>query len=271
MPHEIALFWLVVAAFLFFDNLIVVPQGCELLRFDRRGRLRYEATSRLTAASRELVLLNPLNLFDRGLLTTQCFGDVELRVWKQGRRLVRSAVPTLNTFSLLGYVYMLLVAGLAYISFQLGLLPALVVFVAVHLTLWVLCLGILVARRRQLHLSGYEVFSYATEAILVPAYLMNLGKRLANKQRVGISALGLGLRALKTVDDDDLRLLLKVRLRERLEVLEMTQGYENALADEGGVKVANTHSTHSEHDDVGCAPLSSTQKWIQEAKACLTI
>lgn len=37
MPHEIALFWLVVAGFLLADNLVFVPAGCELLRFGRRG------------------------------------------------------------------------------------------------------------------------------------------------------------------------------------------------------------------------------------------
>jgi len=266
MAHETALFWMVVAGFLFFDNLIIVPRGCELLRFDRRGCLRYDAASRLTAAGRELVLLNPLNLFDRGLLTTRCFGDVDPGQWRLGRALLRSALPILNAFCLLGYVYMVLVAGLAYLSFQIGFVPVLIAFVALHLVVWVTCLGMLFAQRRRLRLSGYEVFSYAVEAILVPAYLMNLGKRLVNKHRVGISALGLGLRELKFTDDEDLRSLLGLRLRQRLEMLEMTLGQEPAQV-EG-------HDEHHTRSDSARTPapaqLTPTQQWIQEAKACLT-
>jgi len=135
MPSETALFWLVVAAFLFFDNLIIVPHGCDLLRFGRRGILRYDASSRLTAAGKEMVMLNPLNLFDRGLVTTKCFGDVDPGQWKQGRLLVSSALPTLNGFSSLGYAYLVLVIFLAALSFRIGFTPALIGFVVLVLAL----------------------------------------------------------------------------------------------------------------------------------------
>lgn len=282
MPHETALFWMVVAGFLFVDNLIIVPRGCELLRFDRAGFLRYDAASRLTAAGRELVLLNPLNLFDRGLVTTRCFGDVEPGQWRHGRSLLRSSLPTLNVFSLLGYVYMVLVVGLAYISFQTGFTPALIAFALLHLMVWAICLIVLITQRRALQLTGYEVFSYAAEAIFVPAYLMNLGKRLVSKRRVGISALGLGLRELKYTEDEDLRSLLGSRLKERLEVLEMTLGQEAAQVAgdaekpkvsrtrEMGVEGVDDERTNSAGAGVSIsAQLTPTQQWILEAKACL--
>lgn len=270
MPNETALFWLVVAAFLFFDNLIIVPQGCELLRFGRRGLLRYDAASRLSAAGREMVLLNPLNLFDRGLVTTTCFGDVDPRKWRQGRELVNTALPTLNGFSSMGYVYLVLVVFLAALSFQIGFTPALIGFVGLHLLVWTAAAVGLVVRRRQLLLSGSGLVGAAAEALFVPAYLMNLGKRLIYKKRVGISALGLGLRQLKrTVDEDD-RDELALKLSSRLEMLEMTQGHE---VDEGSPESSNPMDTLA-GDLVAAgaemlAQLSATQQWIMEAKACL--
>lgn len=270
MPNETALFWLVVAAFLFFDNLIIVPQGCELLRFGRRGLLRYDASSRLSATGREMVLLNPLNLFDRGLVTTKCFGDVEPRKWRQGLELVNAALPTLNGFSTMGYFYLVLVVFLAALSFRIGFTPALIGFVGLHFLVWVAAVAWLIVRRRQLLLSGLGVLGAAAEALFVPAYLMNLGKRLVYKKRVGISALGLGLRQLKrTVTEDD-RVDLTWKLSSRLELLEMTQGHE---VDEGSPGSSNPMDTRA--GDLGAtsaemlAHLSATQQWIMEAKACL--
>lgn len=253
MPHEIALFWLVVAAFLVADNLVFVPAGCELLRVGRRGTLWYDAGTRLTAARREVVLLNPLNPFERALITTRCFGDVDLRQWRQGRALLRAALPPLNGLSALGSVYMLVTAGLAAASFHLPFTPVLLGFVALHLLMWALNTSALIALRHRLGLSGYETFVLCVEAIFVPAYLMNMGKRVVHKKRLAISALGLGLRALKRTADEGERELLAIRLRERLQWLGMAQGHE---VDEADAETA--------------APaLSSTQQWISRAEACL--
>lgn len=270
MPNETALFWLVVAAFLFFDNLIIVPHGCDLLRFGRSGLLRYDASSRLSAAGREMVLLNPLNLFDRGLVTTKCFGDVEPRQWRQGRELVDTALSTLNGFSSMGYLYMVLVVFLAALSFRIGFTPALVGFVGLHLLVWTVSVAGLIVRRRQLLLSGSAVLGAAAEALFVPAYLMNLGKRLVYKKRVGISALGLGLRQLKLTVNEDYRDELTLKLSTRLEQLEIQQGYE---VDEDSLESSSPMDDRA--GDLGAAGagmlarLSATQQWIMEAKACL--
>jgi hypothetical protein len=270
MPSETALFWLVVAAFLFFDNLIFVPRGCDLLRFGRRGHLRFDASTRLTAAGKEVVLLNPLNLFDRGLVTTRCFGDVDPSQWKQGRSLVSSALPTLNGFCWLGYAYLLLVALLAALSFRVGFTPALIGFVALHLVVWMVAVIALTLQRHHLQLSSTGVLGAAAEALFVPAYLMNLGKRLTYKKRVAISALGLGLRELKRVVDRDVREDFSRKLSNRMDMLEMTQGYE---ADEACTMDASTWDTRA--GDLGAASsavlnhLSVTQQWILEVRACL--
>lgn len=270
MPSETALFWLVAASFLFFDNLIIVPHGCDLLRFGRRGILRYDAASRLTAAGKEMVLLNPLNLFDRGLVTTECFGDVDPGQWKQGRILVSSALPTLNGFSFLGYAYLILVIVLAALSFRVGFTPALIGFVVLHLVVWVAALVALIARRNQLQLSGAAVLSAAAEALFVPAYLMNLGKRLTYKKRVAISALGLCLRELKRVVDVDDREELTQKLLNRVDMLEMTQGYElDEVSSGDGSPLDACAGDPGVPSSSALICLNVTQQWIKEVRGCL--
>lgn len=296
MAGETALFWLVVAAFLFFDNLIIVPHGCDVLRLDRRGAIRYDASNRMSGAGREMVLLNPLDLFDRGLISSRCFGDVQPRHWRQSRAWLKSALPVLNALSILGYFYLLAVVFLAFASFRVGFTPALIGFVSLHATFWTSALLILILYRGQLQFSGSAVVGAAAEAFFVPAYLMNLGKRLLYKRKAQISCLGLGLRELKRTTDADERELFALRLRQRLEVLEMIQGYESndpttekhidkpkevpevdpapwhtsgcipdASSDQTGEMTTNKAHTPIQAQ----VQLSATQIWIMKAKACL--
>ena len=136
--------------------------------------------------------------------------------------------------------------------------------------MWVAAVVVLIVRRRQLLLSGSGVLGAAAEALFVPAYLMNLGKRLIYKRRVGISALGLGIRQLKrTVNEDD-RDELALKLTGRLELLEMTQGQEVDEASRDDTSPWDTRL--GELGAAGAAAmanLSATQQWIMEAKACL--
>jgi hypothetical protein len=73
---EILLFWVVTAGFLIADNLVLLPAGRDYLRFGMRGRLVYSAATRLEARGRELVMLNPLDLFHRAAVTTRGLGPV---------------------------------------------------------------------------------------------------------------------------------------------------------------------------------------------------
>lgn len=255
MFHDIALFWLVVAGFLLADNVVVVPRDCDLLRVGWRGTIRYDAGTRLHLARREVVLLNPVNLFERVLITTRCFGDIAPAQWRRGRTLVRSALPLLNALNVLGYTYLLLTAGLAYLSFQAPFLSVLMAFAILHALIWILCTAILIGERCQLRLSGYEIAVLCAETAFVPAYLMNLGKRALHRHRVGISALGLGLRQCNLITDADERAWAVFRLRERLLWLGLTQGHE---VDELARSADATRS-----------PLTTTQEWIEKAEACL--
>lgn len=252
MPNEIALFWLVAAGFFLFDNLVFVPAGHDMLRFGRKGRLRYSAHKRLEASGREVVLLNPLNLFDRGVLTTHCLGDLRPAAWRTGQRQVRRALPALNAFSWLGSTYLVIALVLAWASFRTDFSLCLLALILAHAVFWLIGLGLLLRRRHDLHLSGHEVFVFAAEALFVPAYLMNMGRRLVSRKQLDMPALGVGLHQLKRLAVGSVqRELLVYQLRERLATLETNLGLE--LDD------TPTSSAHSQQ-----------QQWIQKARSCLT-
>lgn len=260
MTHEIALFWLTVAGFLIADNLILAPRGCDVLRLGRRGVPWYETGSRLSIRGREATLLNPLNLFDRALLTTVCLGDVQPSQWRGARQMLRQAMPVLNTLALVGYAYMVLTAVLAWLSFQGPFLPILIAFGLLHLLVWFGAAAVVVLRRRQLRLSGMALTTSLLEALFVPAYLMNLGKRLLYKRQVAVSSLGLALRSAKRVADPDDRAILGHRLRERMDTVTLMHGL--AFGDDAAPpRPGNDPSPHQR---------ARQERWVSEAKACLT-
>src|SRR5690606_33695419 len=91
---------------------------------------------------------------------------------------------------------------------------------------WLGAASLVVLRRRQLQLPGMDVAASLLEALFVPAYLMNLSKRLLYKRRVAVSSLGLALRSAKRVADPDDRAILSHRLRERMDTVMLMHGFE---------------------------------------------
>jgi hypothetical protein len=271
MSSETAIFWLVVAAFLFFDNLIIVPNGCDLLRLGRDGVLRYEASSRLTAGGREVVLLNPLNLFDRALVTTTCFGNVDRLKWRDVRAPITAALPILNIFCAIGYLYLVLVVFLPIVSFWSGFTLALIGFVTLHLVTWLVAAAVFIFGRHQLQLRASEALGSAAEALFVPGYLINLGKRLLYKKRVDVSSLGIGLRDLKRFKDCDDREELALKLLRRLEELEITFGHEvdEDCLGRAAAPMSVEPGNFVPKSEAGRPMLNGTQQWIQEVRICL--
>ena len=62
---EVLFFWLILSAFLVFDNLVVIARGSDSLSISRHGKSYYKSRQRNTFAGRDILFLNPLNLFDR--------------------------------------------------------------------------------------------------------------------------------------------------------------------------------------------------------------
>jgi hypothetical protein len=252
VPNEILLFWVVATGFLIADNLVLLPAGGDFLRFGRSGRLVYVPATRLEAKGRDLVLLNPLNLFQRAAVTTQSLGRVDIKGFRAARRQLLTALPSMNLFSCIGYVYLAAAVAVASLSFAAHFGSVLAGFLAVHLLFWALTAALLVRRRRALSLSGYQAFVYVVEGLLVPAYTINLGKRLWARQRLALPALTLGLRQAKRMHHaaPDRELYLQ-QVGERLAQL------ESQLPDETSGGTTHRHG-------------GSQRQLVKEAKACLT-
>ena len=269
MQTEIVLFWVVAAGFLFADNLVLLPAGRDYLRFGMRGRFAYSAATRLEARGRELVMLNPLNLFDRAAVTTRGLGPVTVFRLRAARRQVAQCLPTLNTFAWLGYAYLLCAVGLASLSFAMHFGSVLATFLVTHLIFAVVSTIVLARRRKILRLSGYQTLVFAIEAMLVPAYTINLGKRLWSKQMLDLPAMSLGIRQAKRTRDEVERELAMHQLRERLNQLEW--GVVGAESD-GQPPTEVTVLVSREGDDaLELQTQRSEIDLIREAKACLMV
>jgi hypothetical protein len=240
---EIVLFWVVAAGFLVADNLRLIPAGGDYLRFGRRGRLRYEPGARLEARGRDLIFLNPLNLFHRAALTSSVLGRLEPRQLRAARQRLRKAVPTLNLLSWLGTLYLVLAVALASQSMRFSFAVVLASFLAVHLVFWALSAGVLVWRRNKLGFTGAQLAVFVAEGFFVPAYTINLGKRLWFKCTLELPAMTVGLRQGRLLRDEHARELFTHQMGQRLDLL------ETALPD---------------GDPPALRPL------INEARACLT-
>lgn len=249
MAQEIVLFWLVLAGLLAVDNCALVPQGGDHLRFGRRGVLGYDPGTRLQARQRDLVLLNPLNPFDRIVFTQSCIGSPLPAQWRAGRQLVQRGLRAANGLSWLGVAYLAVLAALALASLRIHFAAVLALLALAHLGVWLAALWLLLRHRRALQLGGGRVFSLALEALLVPGYLINLGKRVWYRHRIEVPGLALGLRQLARMSAGDEQEFYRHRLRQRLDEVAMALGLEAA-------------------DDEADAP--GGQAWLREARRCLT-
>jgi len=278
LAHEIALFWLVLAGLLFFDNLVLVPAGGDHLRFGRKGRLRYDPRSRLEARHRDLILLNPLNPFDRIALTRRCIGKLTPVQWRSSVRLVKDSLGAANRLSMLGSIYLLMLGLLAVASMKLYFGSVLLALSAAHLSTWLLALWVLVRDRKALQLSTSRASALAVEAMLVPGYLVNLGKRVWLKHELDIPGLTLGLRQLKRMSPCEDQELYHLRLTQRLDEVALAM---DLAEDPGRTKTTEGAGTSTEEGSAqevragqGAEAASfchlTLREWLQDARQCLT-
>jgi len=218
--EEVILFWAVLAGFLVFDNFVLLPEGADYLRFGVAGTFTYEPKARLEARGRDLVILNPLNLFHRIAVTRAIYGLLDISQYRAARRQIRVQLKALNVFSALGTVYLAVVLALAVASFQVSFERAFVGLIGTHVFFWVVNTTLLVMWRERLELNRYQTFAHAAEAIFVPAYCINLGKRLWFKRVLDVPALPLGLRQAGQIQDQAEREFYIYQLESRIKHIE---------------------------------------------------
>lgn len=265
MPNEIVLFWVVAAGFLIADNLVLLPSGSDYLRFGMSGRFSYDPSVRLEARGRELVMLNPINLFGRAAVTRRSLGRVQRQTFLVERRKLGRALPTMNLLSWCGYAYLASAVMLASLSFAASFGSVLAAFLLVHLVFWAVMSVVLVRRRSVLGLSGYQTFVLVAEAVFVPAYAINLGKRVWAKQVIELPAMTLGIRDAKRMVLEPERDLYVHQLRQRLDFMEQGLADEPAAAG-GSVEPVQVQALF----DRDARPMTDLEL-VREARACLMV
>lgn len=234
MAQELALFWLVLLGFLLADSALLLSAGGEALRLDRRGRPRYRPGLRLLLLRRESVWMNPLNPWDRLLPAPQALGGLTAPLLRREHQALRPLLRAAAPLHWLGAVYLLGLALLALLSWHAHAGLVLASLLALHLLLWSLSSLLVLWRRGALGLTAGQAAALLFEALLVPAYTLNLGKRLLRRHACALPALGLGLRQWRRLrqQDPEAAALLALQLRGRLDELEQ----ELAPADRVGAQ-----------------------------------
>jgi len=218
---ETLLFWVTLLAFLVFDNLIVIAKGKDCLTISRRGRPYYKSRQRNSFAGRDVVFLNPINLFDRVISVERVTLSEDTRRYKRELRLLESLARDLNPFAYLGYLYFLYIIINCYLSIVFSFEAIVVNLLVGHILIWICAVVFVFLFLRAHELPKGKVVSILVEALFVPAYLVNLNKKFLRLRESDICALRLHIRALKRVADDDADLI-------RYELLNQT----NAALDE---------------------------------------
>ena len=241
------------AGLLFFDNLVLLPSGGDYLKVGREARLVYEPKLRFKIRRRDLVLLNPLNPFDRLVTTTHAIGTVTAGQLRAARKLLRTSLRAVRLLSWLGSGYLVVLLVLAAVSMKFYFGAILLVLAATHAVFWAASIAVMASQRQALNISAARVTGLAFEALLVPGYLVNLSKRVWFKQTLNLAALTVGLRSVRHMPLDS-RELYCLRMASRLDDV----AYELGLPlDEAARGTANNFT-------------DSTLIWLTEARKCLT-
>lgn len=252
MGDEILLFWAVIAGLLAFDNLVLVPRGGDYLKIEGKARLVYQPSLRFKARARDLVLLNPLNPFDRLVTTQQAVGPVTSDQYAAARRTLRRSLPTVNALSAFGSAYLLVLLVLAALTFKVYFGVVLFTLAIAHIAFWTAGVTLMVMRQGLLSLTRGQLAGLAFEALLVPGYVVNLGKRVWLKRSLDLAAMTLGLRAVGRIADESTRDLYVHQMSRRLDELSFELG------------VASDEDTLARSGEA-----DNTRNWFKKARRCL--
>lgn len=272
MAQDVALFWIVLAGLFLFDNLVLIAPGQDCLRFGRSGKLRYKPGSRLQVLRRDMVFLNPLNPYDRIALTRRSIGVLQPTQWRSSVRQIQSALVATNRLSLVGSAYLLLLCVLAMFSLELNFAVVLLALALTHLAVWGFATWVLVRSRAALALGSSRTFALALEALLVPGYLVNLGKRVWYRQSLPLAGFTVGLRQLKRMPQGHEQELYQAQLLQQLDDIAFEMGLDEALAQPPSP--LQGHGAAADEDSSRRPEPSARQSllvWLQEARVCLTI
>lgn len=231
MPMEAMLFWLILFGFLFFNNLIFIKPGQDVLRINARGILSFDSVQRLDFSRQELIWLNPINLLDRRVTTTSQTSPVELQTYRHDSRRLRRFVSATYPLVFLGYAYLFVLFFLMLRSHSTGFEAIVLPLLVTHGVVWLVAMSIAVRMPLDLRLGSLQLAGLAVECLLVPAYLVDLNKILLRHQTVSIGAVPLGIWQQRKCRDPEMAELLAHRLTNRIAELKTKTDIPDELRD----------------------------------------
>ncbi len=193
-------FWLLLLAFAFADNLHWLPAGGDLLSLNRHGRPRYAHRRRHLATGRDVLFTNPFNLLDRvvhaRLVTESEVPTAYRRELAAAAKLARATVP----LAWLGWAYAAFLALACWASLAVSFGAVVLPLLAGHLAFWLAAALLTWRLFKRAGLGASHVAKRAVwvlvEALFVPAYVINLSRKLLLLQPASLSSLRMHLRGL---------------------------------------------------------------------------
>ena len=118
--NETLLFWIVLFGFLVFDNFILVQHGKDFVTINKNGRLIYKSRTRTLLMGRDVLVLNPFNLFDRVVCTNKLKLIERSDVYKAEVTSLRNFTRSLKIFVHVGWAYIGCLIVCCYLSFSIN-------------------------------------------------------------------------------------------------------------------------------------------------------
>jgi hypothetical protein len=227
--NETILFWVVFFAFLIADNVVAIPQGKDFLTINRLGQPHYKSRQRNQFAAKELILLNPFNLFDRGVMAEKLTAQEYRASYKNELRSISLTAKKLNVLIYLGYAYLSYLFLNCYLSLVYGFEAVVAHLVVGHLSVWVIA-SLLIWRYSKLQfMPNVNTLPTLIECLFVPAYLVNLNKNLLRLKHTPLCSLRLYARQLSRSPENE-KELIQYQLDQQIQIALETETHPSRQA-----------------------------------------
>jgi hypothetical protein len=237
--NETLLFWIVLFGFLVFDNFILVHHGKDFVSINKNGRLIYKSRTRTLLMGRDVLVLNPFNLMDRVVCTNK-FNLIEKKdSYKSEVTSLRSFISSLTIFVYVGWAYVGCLIVCCYLSFSVNFELVVMPLLICHFTAWMVTSIALYFWNKNKTITTIKLVSQILENLLVPAYIVNLNRKLIQHLSLDISSIHFYVRSLKREDPNDvdkMRHELSQLIDSQIEVeeepakLKLLEEYKRCLA-----------------------------------------
>lgn len=201
--NETLLFWMVLFGFLVFDNFILIQDGKDFVSFNKNGRLIYKSRTRTLLLGKDVLVLNPFNLFDRVVCTNKLNLIETSEVYKREVNSLRNYIRSLTIFVYVGWVYFGCLMACCYLSFSVNFEFVVVPLLICHLATWMLTSIAMYFWNKNKTITTIKLATQILENLLVPAYIVNLNRKLIQHLSLDISSIHFYVRNLKREDSQD--------------------------------------------------------------------